>query len=362
MKKKIIFMLCIMTAICLATGCGQKNTSNNNNAKSNAAKNMAKNSNKVEKKEVKSATYLMADLEEGDHPTKIACDKFASMVKDKTDGRVNIEVYHGDIIGTEKEQGQQITVGGIDFAVLSGSLGDYDKKLKKYQELYSYGSEDDMWNAVSKDGADDLLSSSGLTQNNIIGLSWFHGGSYNFYNNKRAVTTPADIAGMKVASYISTTSDFLESSGAESVDIPYSDMYDSLKNYIADGEEGSLASYVSSGHYKVAKYVTIDSHIAIPQMLVVSKTALAAMTKEDQETVKKCAKEVSESQIKDMVKYEKKAMDTIKKAGCKITELNDSQKSAFREKSQTANDELQRTLTAAEPTQAPYGKTQKLDY
>ena len=46
-------------------------------------------------------TLIMSDVQEGDHPTAQACDKFAELVKKRTNGKVVIEVYHGSTLGTE---------------------------------------------------------------------------------------------------------------------------------------------------------------------------------------------------------------------------------------------------------------------
>lgn len=48
-------------------------------------------------------------------PTAKACDEFAKRVYRETDGRVNIEVYHGDTLGAEADQMEQVRVDGIDF-------------------------------------------------------------------------------------------------------------------------------------------------------------------------------------------------------------------------------------------------------
>ena len=116
-----------------------------------------------------------------------ACDEFAKRVYRETDGRVNIEVYHGDTLGAEADQMEQVRVDGIDFARLSGPLSNYVEDMKAFQSLYLYNSEDDMWKVLDGSVGNDLLNAKGLTDNDMVGLCWFSGGSRNFYNNKKEV-------------------------------------------------------------------------------------------------------------------------------------------------------------------------------
>lgn len=285
-----------------------------------------------------SVTYIMSDVQEGEHPTAIACDRFAELVYDRTDGRVNIEVYHGDTLGSETEQLQQVSVGGIDFARVSGPLSSYEEDMKAFQSLYLYESEDAMWEVLKGPVGDELLSGKGFTDNNILGLAWFSGGSRNFYNNKKVVTSPEDLAGLTLRVNTDHMIQLLNNVGANPMNIAYNDIYNSIKSGIIDGAENNWPSYISTGHYEVAPYITIDRHTSIPEMLVVSESALASMSPKDQEIVKECAKEISDYQIQAMKDYEEEAIRTAEEAGCTITELTPEQSAAFMEAGARVNE------------------------
>lgn len=282
-------------------------------------------------------TFLMADVQEGEHPTALACDKFAELVKDKSNGKINIEVYHGSTLGTESEQMVQLTVGGLDFARISGQVSNYDERLKAFQSLYLYGSEDDMWEVLNGSKGDDLLESSDLASNNVVGLAWFSGGSRNFYNNQKEVRTPEDLAGLKIRVNTDSMVKFIENAGGTPLNIAYNDIYDSIKKGIIDGAENNWPSYISTGHYEVAQYITIDQHTCIPEMLLVSKSALDSLSSEEQNIIKECAKEASKYQIQAMKDYEEEAIKTAEDAGCTITELTAAEAKQFQEAGSTVN-------------------------
>lgn len=313
MKKKLLLFNCILMALLTLSGCANAN---------------------------KSTTYIMADVQEGDHPTAVACDKFAEMVKSRTNGRIHIEVYHGDVLGSEKEQLTQVTVGGIDFARVSGPLSSYNEDFKAFQSLYLYESEDDMWSVLKGSVGDEFLNAKGFTDKNIVGLCWFSGGSRNFYNNKKVVKTPADLKDLKLRVNTDPMIKLLENNGATGINIAYNDIYNSIKEGVIDGAENNWPSYISTEHYKVAPYITIDQHTSIPEIIAVSKTALDSMSAKDQEIVKECAKEISDYQIKAMAEYSEKAVKEAEAAGCTVTYLTEEESKKFREQGAQINAEV----------------------
>ena len=53
------------------------------------------------------------------YPTKLGAYKFAQLVRDKTDGRIEIEVCHSGKLGDEKSVIEKVQQGDIDFARVS---------------------------------------------------------------------------------------------------------------------------------------------------------------------------------------------------------------------------------------------------
>lgn len=291
-------------------------------------------------KSSESTTYIMSDVQEGEHPTAIACDNFAKKVYEETDGRINIEVYHGDALGSEAEQMKQVSVGGIDFARVSGPISSYEESFKVFQSLYLYESEEDMWEVLESSVGDELLNAKGLTDNNILGLCWFSGGSRNFYNNQKVITKPEDLKGLTLRVNTDPMIKLVEKNGGTAVNIAYNDIYNSIKGGVIDGAENNWPSYISTNHYKVAQYITIDKHTCIPEMIIASKSALEGMSSEDQEIVKECAKEISKEQIEAFKEFDENAIETAKKAGCTVTELTKEQSAAFQEQGAQINAEV----------------------
>lgn len=313
MRKRTVFAGCLLAMALTFTGCG---------------------------KETDSTVFIMSDVQMGDHPTAKACDEFAEEVYKETDGRVKIEVYHGDTLGAESDQMEQLRIGGIDFARLSGPISNYLEDMKAFQSLYLYDSEEDMWDVLESSVGDELLNAKGLTDNNMVGLCWFSGGSRNFYNNKKEIKSPEDLNGLTIRVNTDPMIKLVSMNGGTPVNIAYNDIYNSIKKGTIDGAENNWPSYISTGHYEVAKYITVDKHTCIPEMIIASESALEKMSAEDQETVKRVAKEISKKQIQAFKEFDEQAIDQAKESGCTVTELTEAESAAFKKQGEEVNNEV----------------------
>jgi len=81
----------------------------------------------------------------------------------------------------------------------------------------------------------------------------------------------------------------------------------------------------------VAKYYTIDEHLIVPEMLVMSKKIYDSLSKAEQDAVKKFAREAQMDERKYWEVYEKQAMDKAKAAGIQIIPVSDAEKKKFQD-------------------------------
>jgi TRAP-type C4-dicarboxylate transport system substrate-binding protein len=104
-----------------------------------------------------------------------------------------------------------------------------------------------------------------------------------------------------------------------------------LQTGVVDGAENNPPSFVFDNHYQVAKFYTLDEHLIVPEMLVFSKKAWDAMSKEDQALLMKFSKEAQQEERKLWAAYEQQAMDKAKAAGIQIIQVSDTDKKAFQD-------------------------------
>jgi TRAP-type C4-dicarboxylate transport system substrate-binding protein len=117
--------------------------------------------------------------------------------------------------------------------------------------------------------------------------------------------------------------DMMNSLGGNGVAMGYDQVFSALQTGVVDGAENNPPSFVFDNHYQVAKYYTLDEHLIVPEILVMSKKTWDALSPADQALVKKFAREAQFEERALWVKYEQAALDKARAAGITITEIAD---------------------------------------
>lgn len=275
----------------------------------------------------KTIVLRLAETHPADYPTNKGNLEFARLVEERSGGRIKIEVYPSAQLGEEKAAIEQVQFGAIDFTRVSVSpLAAFAPKLNALQLPYIFRDGEHEFKVLKGSIGDDMLAS--LDSAGFVGLSWFDSGSRNFYNTKREVKTPADLKGLKIRVQQSDLMvGMVNSLGAVATPMAYGEVYSGLQTGVIEGAENNWPSYLTSSHYEVAKFITVDEHTRVPEITIASKITMNKLSKEDQALIKKAAKDSMDFQIALWKAYEKEAEAKIRAAGNMITYLSD--KAAF---------------------------------
>ncbi|WP_419961715.1 TRAP transporter substrate-binding protein [Psychrobacillus sp. BM2] len=267
-------------------------------------------------------TLRLADNQPADYPTVIGDQRFAELVSEKSDGRITIEVFPAGQLGDEKSVLEQVQLGAIDFARINASpLAEFNDDFTVFSVPYLFNSDDHLWNFLNGDTGTALLD--GLQDAKMQGLAYYDSGSRSFYSTK-PLTSIEDLKGQKIRVQQSEINiKLMEALGASATPMPYGEVFTGLQTGIIDGAENNLPSFDSSNHYQEAKYLIMDHHTRVPEVVLMSKTAWDKLSAEDQELIRQAALDSVEAQRQAWADYEEKSLKTLDDAGVTITEVED---------------------------------------
>jgi len=270
----------------------------------------------------------LAETHPQDYPTTKGDYEFARLVKERTNGRIVVEVFHSKQLGEEKAVIEQVQLGAIDFTRVSISpVSAFVRDLDALQLPYLYRNSDHMWKVLNGPIGQDILKK--LEASNFVGLGWFEAGSRNFYTKKQ-VKTVADLKGMKIrVQQAPLMVGMVEALGAVATPLAFGEVYSALQTGVIDGAENNWPSYLSTSHYEVAKFLITDEHTRVPEITIASKKVFDKLSKEDQAIIKKAARDAVPYQIKFWNDFEKVAEKTVREKGCTITEVTPAEKTKF---------------------------------
>lgn len=270
------------------------------------------------------------------YPTTMADKEFARLVKERTQGRIEITVYaNGVLNATEAEGIEALVLGELGFARVSAApVAEFVPDLNAIQLPFLYKSADHMWAVLNGQIGQDMLKKIQSSGSGLIGLCWYDAGSRCYYLTKKA-TTPADLKGLKIRMQDNKMMvKMTELLGATSVTgIGSNEIYSSIMSGVIDGAENNWPTYDTKGDYKAAKYYILDHHTRVPEILLMSEASMKArkVSAADIEIIKQCAKETQEYEIAQWKAMEKKSEANVRAAGTNVVELTPAQLQLFQD-------------------------------
>jgi tripartite ATP-independent transporter DctP family solute receptor len=274
-------------------------------------------------------TLKFAEIHEPAYPTTVGDFEIAKLVKERTHGRVLIDVYHSMKLGDEAAVIKKVQDGEIDLTRINiGPVTKYVPTLNAFLMPYIFRDVTHMLNVVNGSIGNDVLKSAENT--GFIGFGWFDGGTRNFYT-KQIVKLPSDLKGMRIRTLQNDLMvSMIEALGAKAVPMPHGDTYDALKNGLLDGAENNYPTYDETKHYQVATYFIEDAHTRNPDIIIGSQKALTSkLSPKDIEIIKQATRDAQALQFKLWAKTDKLSKDKVVAAGCVITTLKPVQKKQF---------------------------------
>ncbi|MCB1337589.1 MAG: TRAP transporter substrate-binding protein, partial [Maritimibacter sp.] len=222
---------------------------------------------------------------------------------------------------------EQTQFGVIDLNRVS--LGPFNNIIPETQVPslpYIFRSVDHMHNVMDGEIGQEILDA--FSAHDLVGLAFYDGGSRSFYNSQHPITSMEDLAGMK---FRVMQSDIfvamVDALGAKATPMPYGEVYSSIQTGAIDGAENNWPSYESSGHFEVAGYYTLDEHLIVPEVLVMSKMSWDKLSPEDQAIVRDAAKESVPLMREQWQAREKASEEKVRAAGNEI--ITDIDKTPF---------------------------------
>lgn len=270
-----------------------------------------------------------ADNQPAGYPTTQGAERFAQLVKERTGGKVVIQVHSDAEYGTEQEIWEQLSLGGVDFARLSLAIAADDlPKLNVLQLPYLYHDAAHMWRVLDGTMGEDFLQE--FTQRDLVGLSWYDAGARSFYA-QQPIRSLKDLAGKTVRVQDSQiVIDMMRLLGAQPVTFAYSDVYSAFETGKIDAAENNWPAYYLMDHYKVAPYYTVDGHSRVPEVQLASGRTWNQLPEEYQTILRQCAKESAQYERQLWTEEEASARQSVLAAGCKEITLSDEELEAFR--------------------------------
>jgi len=270
--------------------------------------------------------FKASDVQPVGYPTVVATENLGKKLSSATNGRLSVQMYPSMQLGGEKETIEQTQIGAIQLLRVSvGSMGPIVDDINVVNMPFLFKNTAHAQKMMDGPIGQELLDKITASPNaGLVALCWMDSGARSLYNTKHPIKSIEDVKGLKfrvIGNPIFI--DMMNALGGNGVAMGYDQVFSALQTGVIDGAENNPPSYVFSNHYTTAKYYSLTEHLVIPEVLVFSKRAWGNLSADDQNLVKKFAREAQFEERELWNKYEQQAMEKAKAAGCQIVEIAD---------------------------------------
>ena len=280
-----------------------------------------------------------------------AGERWADLVKQKTEGRINVKLYPGTSLvgGDQTREFSAIRQGVIDLAI--GSSINWSPQVKQLN-LFALP-----FLTPDAKGLDALIKgevgkdiSTILEKQGVVPLAFGENGFREISNSKHAIKTPADLKGLKIR--IVGSPIFIDSFtalGANPTQMSWADAQPALATKAVDGQENPLSVFsIAKLHTLGQNHLSLWGYMADPLIFVVSKQIWNSWSETDRKAVREAAEQAAAENLvaarKGITPGDDALLQSIEKSGVTITRLTPEQRQAFKDATRPVYDKWGATI------------------
>ncbi|MBI2015095.1 MAG: DctP family TRAP transporter solute-binding subunit [Candidatus Rokubacteria bacterium] len=273
-----------------------------------------------------------------------AAIKFAELLKERTQGRINVKNYFAGQLfaGKQTNEFTLLNQGVADFAF--GSTINWSPQVKELNLfampfMYpSYKALDAVQGGEPGQRLFKIIESKG-----VIPLAWAENGFRQITNSKRAVRKPEDLKDLKIRVVGSPIFiDTFRALGANPVNMNWGEAQQAFQQGTVDGQENPVVSVIIPFKlWTSQKHLTAWHYAIDPVIIAVSKLTWDGLTPADREIVRKTAVEMAaweKAGARKGLADSTAAYDELRKNGMDVVTLTPADLAAFREKTKPVYD------------------------
>lgn len=254
--------------------------------------------------------------------------RLGELIAEKSDGRMIMEFYPSSQLGDKIATMEGMVNGSIEMTECAATdLSSFNVMWSVFSLPYLWDSGEQAVNTIMDSRVQKVLNAD-MESNGFIIISWTDLGSRSVMNNKRAVTTPDDMRGLKIRCMEDPVlAAAMSAMGCIATPLAFSEVYTGLQQGTIDGVENALPVLLANGYDELAKYISLTEHFTIPDPVFVSKIWFDSLSEENQQALLEAGKAYTDEwNNKIWVNATDEALAELKSAGVAINEVD---KAAF---------------------------------
>lgn len=251
-----------------------------------------------------------------DTPKGMAARKFAELVKERSNGYIEVQVFSNGNLYKDGEEMNALSRGDIQLiAPAISKLTEYVPEISIFDLPYAFHSLDEVHEFVETKAGQTLVER--LKAHNLYAISLWDSGFKQMSNRIRPIHHYDDIKRLTMRIM---PSDILEkqfsSLGAFPKKYDFNAVYNELQKGSVDGQENTLTNITSKNIYSLQDYLTISNHGYLGYFVLFNLDFWNSLDEDVKQLLTETFQEVQEWEWELTNQLNKETLQKIENCGC----------------------------------------------
>ena len=272
-----------------------------------------------------------------DEPYHLGLLEMARIVAEKTNGRVEIQIYPSMQLGSEKAMIEGLLLGTLDLAVTAnGSVSNFVPAMGILDLPFLFRSREHLYSVMDGEVGSSLRSS--LEDRGFHLLGFYEAGVRHIMTADGPVHSIEDLAGLKirtmpVPAHIASFNAY----GANAVAVDYGELYGGLQTGLVDGAEAANTNYHNKKFYEVAPHWAQLGWVMLAADLLMSEKRFHDLPQDVQQALTDAGLQSALYERQLYAESDNSLLEVLQDKGVEVTYPDPA---PFREASRTVYDEF----------------------
>lgn len=254
-------------------------------------------------------------------PYAVTAKIFKEEVERASNNQIVVQLYPNRQLGDERQMLEGLRFGTVDLALITNSVVTQLEPGFQLFDLPFLFSDATQAHKVLDSEIGTAMAGK-LESKGIVLLGYADGGFRQMLNNKKPVTAPADVEGVKYR--VMQNPMFIEMFdrlGGSAVPMAWGETFTAVQQGTIDGLEAAVPVFYASKFQEVTKYLSLTNHNFTAIEFLMSSRALDKLSPELQAVVREAGARAVAAQRKEAEQLASQALELMQKEGVQVNEI-----------------------------------------
>ncbi len=271
----------------------------------------------------------------------VSAEEFARRANERLDGKAKVVVFGSSQLGSDDVMMQKLKLGTLELSLPSTIMSSLVDQFGLFDLPYLVQDREHMRRIEARILWPTLASLAERQGYKILAV--WENGFRHITNNKRPISTPADLRGIKLRTPAGRWRvRMFQAYGANPSPMALSEVFVALQTGVMDGQENPLAQIYTSKFQEVQRYLSLTGHVYTPAFVTIGLITWNRLPEDVRIILEQAAREIQPFVYATAERMDRELLEGIKASGIQV---NEADRDAFVRASRAIYDEFSTAVT-----------------